>query len=448
MQIARATHTGDADPFGLMPTEIPLKQLDLASVIRAGDTVIWSQGPSEPLSLTQAMVEQRHQIGRFRAFLGSSFSRTFDASHADYIEFIGLGAVGATRKILEAGALQVIPCHLSQLASMMRDGPLKIDVVLLQLSQNASGSYSYGSVCSYLPDALNRARVVIAEINDQAPWTGCSEPIEAKRIDYVVRASRPLLDVPSRPPSTEDIAIAKNVAPLIEDGATLQIGIGTLPDAILSELRDHRDLAIHSGVIGDGVVNLIESGVVTNARKSIDRGISITGSLFGTSLLVRFAHDNSAIRVDPVSYTHNPAVLAQLSALVTINSAIEIDLFGQVNSEVANGKYVGTIGGQTDFVRGTQMSERGRSIVAMSARVSPTGLSRIVPTLSSGIVTAARSDTDTVVTERGVAVLKGRTVEERARLLISIAHPDDREALSRSWRDGLARLGRERSAGE
>lgn len=420
-----------------MPVELPSDAINLADFVRRGDTVIWSQGPSEPLSLTEPLVRQRAEIGRFRAFLGSSYSRTFEPGQADVIEFFGLGAVGRTRKILEAGALDVLPCHLSQFAALMRDGELKIDVVLLQLRENQSGAYSYGSVCSYLPDAVRNARVVIAEVNDQAPYTISSQKPDPARINFVVRVSRPLLDVPSRAWTNEDLTIAKHVAPLIENGAVLQIGIGTLPDAILSELRNHRDLGIHSGVIGDGVIELINSGVVTNASKAIDSGISVTGSLFGTKALVDFAHNNTSIRVDPVSYTHDIRVLAKFKRFATINSAIEVDLLGQINSEVANRKYIGTIGGQTDFVRGTQISERGRSIVALSARASASGPSRIVSKLSSGIVTGARADADFVVTEFGIAELKGRTVKERARRLIAVAHPDDRDDLARSWKDEM-----------
>lgn len=414
-----------------MPVEIAADAVDLTSIVQPGDTVIWSQGPSEPLSLTQALVAQRHQIGKFRAFLGSCYSKTFEPAQADCIDFIGLGAVGFTRKILEAGALQVIPCHLSELAALICRRELKIDVVLLQVSQDDDGAYSYGSVCSYLSEAVRTARAVVAEVNDQAPWTNCIERLDASSISHRVHVSRPLIAVPSREWTAKDEAIARNVAPLIEDGAILQVGIGTLPDAILSKLRHHRDLGIHSGVVGDGIVGLTEAGVITNARKPVDRGISVTGGLFGTQKLTQFAHRNPAIRVDPVSYTHRPDVLAQFKGFTTINSAIEIDLFGQINSESANGKYVGTVGGQTDFVRGTQLSERGRSIVAMSARVSAGGRSRIVNSLSSKFVTAARADTDTVVTEFGVAELKGQTVEERAKRLIAIAHPDDWENLAR-----------------
>jgi acetyl-CoA hydrolase len=421
-----------------MPAELAADDLDLGTFVRPGDTVIWSQGPSEPLSLTQALVAQRATFGRFRAVLGSSYSRTFDPQHADWIDFVGLGAVGRTRKLLEAGALDVIPCHLSQFSALMRDGALKIDIVLLQLRRGDSGRYSYGSVCSYLPDALRRARVVVAEVNNQAPWTACTEPIDPGRIDYVVNVSRPLIDVPSRPSTADDEAIARHVAPLVEDGAILQIGIGTLPDAILSALHSHRDIGIHSGVIGDGVAALIKAGVITNSRKPSDRGLTVTGGLFGTQILTALAHDNDAIRVDPVSRTHDIRVMASFRSFVTINSAIEVDLFGQVNSEVANGKYVGTIGGQTDFVRGTQASERGRSIVALPARVLDGGPSRIVARLSSSFVTAPRADTDTVVTQFGVAELKGQAVQERARRLIAIAHPDDREELSRAWATGAA----------
>jgi acyl-CoA hydrolase len=417
-----------------MPVELSAGALDLTSLVRPGDTVIWSQGPSEPQCLTEALVKQRHHIGRFSAFLGSCYSKTFEPGHSDCIDFVGLGAVGYTRKILEAGALQVIPCHLSELGSMIRRREFRIDVVLLQVSQREEdGAFSYGAVCSYLPDAVRAARTVVAEINDQAPWTGSFEGLDPKLISHCVRVSRPLFAVPSRESPAEDVAIAKNLAPLIEDGAILQVGIGTLPNAILAELRGHRDLGIHSGVIGDGVVKLIEAGVVTNASKTIDRGVSVTGGLFGTRMLNQFAHRNPTIRVDPVSYTHRPNVLASFKSFTAINSAIEIDLFGQINSETANGKYVGTIGGQTDFVRGTRVSERGRSILAMSARVSAQGQSRVVNALSSSFVTAARADTDTVVTEFGVAELRGQTVEERARRLIAIAHPDDRECLSRGW---------------
>jgi acetyl-CoA hydrolase len=416
-----------------MPAELAAESIDLASIVRPGDTVIWSQGPSEPLSLTRALVEQRAKIGRFRAFLGSSFARTFDPAQADFIEFVGLGAVGHTRKILEAGALQVVPCHLSQFAAMMREREFKIDVVMLQLRQGGSGIHSYGSMCSYLPDAVRNARVVVAEINDAAPYTVSSATVAADRIDYAVKVSRPPIDVPSRPPTAGDVAVAMNVAPLIENGAVLQIGIGTLPDAILSQLQGHRDLGIHSGTIGDGAIALIESGVINNVSKAVNRGISITGGLFGTQALCNFAHRNELMRVEPVSYTHDLRVLASIKGFTTINSAIEIDLFGQINSEVANGKYVGTIGGQTDFVRGTQLADKGRSIVAMSARVSSDGPSRIVAQLSSGIVTAARSDTDFVVTEFGVAALKGQTVAERARRLIAVADPEDREPLERAW---------------
>ena len=418
-----------------MPVELAAEAIDLTSLVRPGDTVIWSQGPSEPLSLTQALVKQRHQIGKFRAFLGSCYSRTFEPVQADCIDFIGLGAVGFTRKILEAGALQVIPCHLSELASMIRKRELKIDVVLLQVSKDEQGGYSYGSVCSYLSEAVRSARAVVAEVNEQVPYTNCIERLDPSLISHFVHVSRPLIAVPSREWTAEDAAIARNVAPLIEDGAILQVGIGTLPDAILSELRHHRDLGIHSGVIGDGIVELTKAGVITNARKTVDRGVSVTGGLFGTDKLTQFAHRNSAVRVDPVSYTHSPDVLAKFKGFTTVNSAIEIDLFGQINSETANGKYIGTIGGQTDFVRGTQLSERGRSIVAMPARVSAQGASRVVPSLSSSFVTAARADTDTVVTEFGVAELKAQTVDERAERLIAIAHPNDRENLSRSWRD-------------
>lgn len=412
--------------------------LDLTEYIRPGDTVIWSQGPGEPMVFTEALIAQRHRLGGIRAFVGSTYSRTILPEHADAITFFGIGGVGATQHLLKAKALKIVPTHLSQLSDSFANGRIKIDVAFVQVSPaNEDGTFSYGAVCSYLPDAVKQARVVIAEINALAPRTLSRARLDPNDIDMAVEVSRPLLPVPMRETSDVDRAIADRIAPLVADGDTLQIGIGSLPDAVLSALASHRDLGLHSGTVGDGVVRLIEAGVITNARKPIDTGVSVTGGLFGTECLNKFAHDNDAIRVDPVSYTHNAETFRHFDTFVSINSSIEVDLSGQANGEAANRRYVGTIGGHTDFVRATQMAKRGRSIIALPSRVGETGPSRIVTALSGGVITAARADADTIVTEFGIAELRGQTVDERARRLIDIAHPDFREELSRAVRDLL-----------
>ena len=210
----------------------------------------------------------------------------------------------------------------------------------------------------------------------------------------------------------------------------IQTGVGGVPDAILRLLGDRRDLGVHSGMLGDGLVDLVEAGVVTNARKEIDRGVSVACALIGTRRLYDFVDRNPAIRMAPASYTHDTAVMARLSRLVTINSAIEVDLTGQVNAEASGSAYLGGTGGQVDFVRGGARSPGGHALIALAATAKGGAVSKIVPTLS-GAVTTARSEVDVIVTEFGAAQLKGRSMADRARALAAIAHPDFREDLER-----------------
>jgi len=224
---------------------------------------------------------------------------------------------------------------------------------------------------------------------------------------------------------------------LIPDRAPLQIGIGAIPDAILAALAGHRELGIHSGMISDGIADLIEAGVATNSRKSFDRGITVAGVLFGTRRLNEFAHRNASLRLHLPAYTHGIDVLARIAHFVAINSAIEVDLTGQVNAEVANGTYIGAVGGQVDFVRGANAAPNGRSIIALPATAKHGKTSRVVATLRDAPVTSLRSDADLVVTEWGVAEMRGQTLAERARRMIAVAAPQFRESLERAARDTL-----------
>jgi acyl-CoA hydrolase len=225
-------------------------------------------------------------------------------------------------------------------------------------------------------------------------------------------------------------AIARHVGRYIEDGTTIQIGIGAIPDAVLAGLGDRRDLGIHSGLISDRVAELMQRGVMTNARKPIDTGIATCASLRGTKMLYDFAHKNRAIRLFTMMHTHRLEILGQLDKLVAINSAVEVDLTGQINAEIADGVHVGAVGGQGDFVRGALMCSHGRSVIAMPATAREGKVSRVVAHLS-GVVTTARSDADVIVTEYGAAELRGQPIDERMRRMVAIAHPDFREALAR-----------------
>lgn len=420
-----------------MPTEIPLRNLDLTAIIRPGDHIVWGQGTGEPMALVEKLIEQRHAIGKVDAFLGGTgYGVAYKPEHADSITFSGFGAIGTPRRLAAAGALQIIPCHLSQLPSYFLDGIVGSDVVFLHLSiPDEHGQYSYSLANDYLQFAMKRARVVIAEINDQAPWTYFEGQLDTSRIDYIVPVSRPIMELAPTEFGTVERAIAHNIAQYIEDGTTIEMGIGAIPDAVLADVEDRRDLGIHSGLIGDRVAELMERGIITNARKPIDTGFTTAGTLRGTKRLYDFAHKNRAIKLFTLMHTHRAEILSQLDKIVAINSAIEVDLTGQVNAEVADGAHIGAVGGQGDFVRGAQMAAHGRSIIALPATARSGKVSRIVTRLS-GPVTTARSDADLFVTEHGVADLRGQPLDARIPRMIAIAHPDFREALEREAHEG------------
>lgn len=410
------------------------QELDLQRFVRPGDGVVWGQVTGEPLELTRALMEQRHAIGRLSAFVGASFSDTVKPEHADAISFSALGGIGTNRRLAKAGVLSVLPAHLSSIPGLIRSGIIRCDIAMVQVRPSAKpGHYDYAVVSDYIVAAVEAARTVIGEVNMAAPRVQTALSIPAERFACLVESDRQVLQVASQFPSEVDRAIAAHVVDFVEDGATLQIGVGAVPDTVLSMLRDRRDLGIHSGSVGDGLVDLVEAGVVTNARKDIDRGQSVTGTLIGTDRLYRFADRNAGLTLHTVDHTHSQAVLARLPRLVSLNAALEVDLTGQVNAEVAGGLHVGAVGGQVDFVRGATASPGGRSIVALPATALGGTQSRIVDALT-GPVTTARSDVDVIVTEYGAAELRGRSLEARAKALIAIAAPPFRDELAAATR--------------
>jgi acyl-CoA hydrolase len=300
-------------------------------------------------------------------------------------------------------------------------------VVLVQLTEAEDGRLSASLSNDHVIDAARRARMVIAEINPQAPWTHGAEWPENIPLHVRVPATKPPLELPSAQPDDVSRRIAAYAATLIGDGATLQFGVGRIPDAILSVLGDRKNLGVHSGLINDAVVDLIVRGAIDNTQKGIDPGITITNQLIGTQGLYRFADRNKAIVVRPASYTHNQGVLARINRLVAINSALQVGLDGSVNAETIDGAALGAIGGQLDFVRGANASPGGRAIIALPA-TSSDGRSRIVPRVET--VTTPRADVDVIVTEWGIGELRGCSLADRALRMIAIAAPNHREALS------------------
>jgi acyl-CoA hydrolase len=404
--------------------------LDLSEFLRPGDRIVLGHACGEPVTLAEALLAQAASIGGLSAFLATSFSGLFTPEATGGLEIMSMGAIGALRTLTRAHRLGVIPCHVGQIGPMIETGHIGCDVAFVQVSPaDAAGNHSLGLVSDYTRAAVARARVVVAEVNERVPVTH-GERLAAAEIDYAVPVCRQPVEVASAAITETDEAIARHAAGYVEDGSVLQIGIGAVPDAFVRLLGDRRDLGVHSGMLGDGLVDLAEAGVITNARKPIDRGVSVTGSLIGTRRLHEFAHRNQEIRMCDTSYTHDATVLARLDKLVTVNSAVEVDLTGQVNAEQAGSAYLGGTGGQVDFVRAGARSPGGHAIIALPATARGGTVSRITARLS-GPVTTARSEVDVIVTEFGAAELKGQPLAERARRLTAIAHPGFREELER-----------------
>jgi acyl-CoA hydrolase len=405
--------------------------LDLGQFLRRGDRIVWGQACGEPTTLIEAVIARAGDIGDISAFAATSFSGILDETAADRIALSSMGAIGALRGLTAAHKLDIIPCHVSQIGPMIDAGLIGCDVAFVQVSPaDEAGNHSFALITDYVQAMVRKARVVIAEVNTQAPYTYGDAVLPTSEIDCAVHVSRPPVEVPPARIGPTDEAIARIIADYVVDGSVIQTGVGAAPDAMLRLLHDRRDLGVHSGMLGDGLVDLVEAGVITNARKPIDPGVSVSGALIGTKRLYDFAHRNTAIRMCGSAYTHDAAILGQLPNLVTINSAIEVDLTGQVNAEQSGATYLGGTGGQVDFVRAGSRSPGGRAIIALPATAKGGRISRIVAFLS-GPVTTARSDVDVIVTEFGAAELKGQTLAERARRLVAIAHPDFRDDLDR-----------------
>jgi acyl-CoA hydrolase len=412
-----------------MADVISVDELDFAGLIKPGDVVVCGQATAEPRTLTEAIVAQKDRLPPFTMMVGPIFTDTFAPDRTTGIEFLSYGVIGNARTLAKARRLDIVPSNYSAFCADFAAGRHRADVVLIQLSsRNPARGLSASLSNDYVLEAARRARVVIAEINPDAPWTFGAEWPQDIPLHVRVRARHRPVELAS--PAVDDVSrkIAMNAASLVPDGATLQFGVGKVPDAILSGLSHLRNLGIHSGLINDAVVDLIERGVVTNAAKGIDPGMTVTNQLIGTARLYDFAHNNAALEVRPASYTHAAGVLARINKLTALNSALQVGLDGSVNSETLNGVAVGAIGGQVDFVRGANASPGGRAIIALPA--TSNGRSRIVPQVET--VTTARGDVDAIVTEWGVAELAGCSLRERARRMIAIAAPEHRDNLSRS----------------
>jgi len=381
---------------------------------------------AEPQTLTEALVAQRAAFSGATLFLGVNYSGIVKPQHADHLRLTSYCGAGHNRALADAGVLDIHPHPYSRLGALIRARAIPADVVLIQVSPpNAKGEYSLGLAAEYLIPALEACRAIVAEVNERIPWTYTERLLRESDFALAVPSSRAPVALPYGAPGELERTIARHAAAFIPDGATLEFGLGSLPGAILGFLPSHNTLRVHSGAVGDGIVDLAERGVIDQV---------VGGQVFGTQKFFDFAHQNPLVQLRSSEFTHDPRVLFGIERFVAINSAVEVDLTGQVNAEVAGGSYVGAVGGALDFIRAANQSPGGVSLVLLPSAVG-TKASRIVGKLS-GPVATPRSEAGVIVTEQGAADLRGCTLRERTKRMLRIAHPGFREALEREAREG------------
>lgn len=392
----------------------------------AGTGVWWGQAAAEPRPLVDALLDPARNRGALRLFTGLSWNENLEHAVGANDCMVSYGGLGTLRKLHDR--LEVVPCHYSALPALFAEQYLPGDIGLVQVSApDSDGMCSMSIGADYMADAVAYTGRLYAEINRQMPYLPDAPRIHISRFAGTIETDRPLALEPVREPTPSDRAIALNIVSLIDDGDTFQVGVGSLGAAVADALKDHRDLGVHTGMVTDGVMDLIDRGVVTNAVKPIDTGVCVAGTALGSARLYERTPD-LPIRFAPTSYTHSPAILSSIHNLVSVNFAIEVDVTGQIGAELSRGNYLGAVGGQVDFARAGSLTGK-RSIVAL--RSTMRGESSIKLSLAEGAVSTGRADVDCVVTEHGVAHLRGQSLAERQRRLIAVADPAFRESLSR-----------------
>ncbi|EID10474.1 acetyl-CoA hydrolase/transferase family protein [Mycolicibacterium phlei] len=405
--------------------------IDFGRYLKPGMGVWWGQAAAEPRPLVDQLLAQAPTLGPLQLFTGLSWNDQLAEQISPGTRMISYGGLGALRKLVQADRLEVVPCHYSALPRMFAERRLPCDAGLIQVSPpDAYGMCSLGIGVDYMANAIDHTPLLFAEINARMPVTETSPRLPLHSFTAVIETDRPLPEDPPAPIGDVERAIAAHIVGLIDDGDTIQVGIGSLGAAVFEALSGHRDLGVHTGMITDGLLMLMEKGAVTGGRKEIDTGFAVAGTALGSARLYARIQE-LPVSFRPTSYTHSPRVLAELASLVAVNFAIEVDLTGQVGAEVSRGTYLGAVGGQVDFARAAALTGK-RSIIALRSTVG--GRSSIKFALDEGVVTTARGDVDCVVTEYGVAHLRGQSLAERRRRMIRIAAPQFREELERAVR--------------
>lgn len=403
------------------------------SHIKDGDRVVLGHAAGTPQTIVKALAENKDSFKDVEIVHmlclgnGEYMNEDMEGHFRHNAIFVG----GNSRNAVAEDRADYTPCFFYEVPKLFKNKLLPVDVAIIQVSRpDENGNCSFGVSCDYTKPGAEEAKLVIAEVNDQMPRVGGDNYINVADIDYIVETSSPLYEIPL--PKIGDIekAIGENCAKLVEDGSTLQLGIGAIPDAVLLFLKDKKDLGIHTEMFSDGVLELVESGVVNCKEKTLHQGKLVSTFLMGSKKLYDFVNNNDSVELYPVDYVNDPCVIMKNNKMISINSCIEIDLMGQVVSETIGLKQFSGTGGQVDYVRGASMAKGGKSIIAIPSTASKGKLSRIVPFLTEGsAVTTSRNDVDYIVTEYGIAHLRGKSLRQRAQALIDIAHPDFRPML-------------------
>ncbi len=407
--------------------------------IKSGDRVYLGGGAGVPVTLSQALVSRASELRDVEITHILTFA---DAPYIDP-KYEGVFRVNAlfighnVRKAVQEGRADFTPVFLSEIPGLFQNGRLPIDVALISVSPpDEHGFCSFGVEVGTTKPAAESARIIIAEVNQRMPRTLGDSFIHISRFHHIVEVDYPIPEAPQGGSSEEHLQVGANIAEMIPDGATLQMGIGSIPDAVLKNLGNHKDLGIHTELFSDGVIDMVEKGVITCARKTFHPGKIVAGFLFGTKRLYEFVNNNPMIELHPTGYVNDPFNIAQNDKMVAINSALQVDLTGQVCADSIGPRFYSGVGGQIDFIRGAARSKGGLPIVAFLSTAKGGQLSRIVPKLyeGSGVVTT-RNDVHYVVTEYGAVDLYGLSVRQRAKALISISAPQFRDELTKEAKE-------------
>lgn len=399
---------------------------EAVSHVQSGNRIVFSHACGEGQYLTDELVNQAERLENVEIvhMVAMGTAPYCQPGMEKHFRHNALFVGGSTRKAVEEGRADYTPCFFHEIPRLFTDGCLPVDVAFIQVSlPDERGYCSFGISVDYTQPAAQAAKLVIAQVNKNMPYT-YGNGIHLKDIDFIVEKDEPLIELQPPKIGETEHKIGEYVASLIHDGDTLQLGIGAIPDAVLSFLGEKKNLGIHSEMFSDGVVDLARKGVITNTKKTINPGKFVSCFLMGTRKLYDFVDHNEDVLIEAVDYTNDPFVVAKIDNIISINSAIQVDLMGQTNSEMIGNRQFSGVGGQVDFVRGASRAKGGKAIIAMPATAAKGKISKIVPLLDEGsAVTTSRNDIDYVVTEFGIASLKGKTLRQRAKALIEIADP-------------------------